>query len=156
MRLTLLQGKIHRAQVTEANLDYEGSCAVDADLLRLADILPHQQIDIYNVTTGDRISTYAIAAPAGSGIVSLNGAAARRGRPGDTVIICAYAQVKRKKALHWVPQIVKVGPGNKPLAISVIGAGGQVALAATGATTNDRAPGRPEANTDESTGKTGP
>src|SRR5258708_39613258 len=87
----MLKSKIHRATVTDANLDYEGSITIDADLMRAADILGHEQVHVVNVTNGERLVTYAI--PGGEGVICLNGAAAHKCRPGDTVIIISYASV---------------------------------------------------------------
>ena len=91
MLRTLLKTKLHRACVTHAEVDYEGSCAIDADLLDLAGILEYEQIHIYNVSNGERFVTYAIRAEAKSRIISVNGAAAHKAAPGDRIIICAYA-----------------------------------------------------------------
>ena len=98
MQLNLLKCKLHRARVTHAELDYDGSCAIDGKLLDLAGILEFEQIDIYNVTNGERFTTYAIRAEEGSGIVSVNGAAAHKARVGDRVIIAAYAQMDEAAA----------------------------------------------------------
>ncbi len=90
MQLNMLKAKIHRATVTHAELHYEGSCAIDGNLLDLSGIREYEQIHIYNVNNGERFSTYAIRADEGSGIISINGAAAHRAQPGDIVIIAAY------------------------------------------------------------------
>jgi len=87
MQLTLLKCKLHRACVTHAELDYEGSCAIDRDLLERAGILPYEQIQIYNLANGERFTTYAIEAERGSRVISINGAAAHKAAPGDRVII---------------------------------------------------------------------
>ncbi|HVL32448.1 MAG TPA: aspartate 1-decarboxylase, partial [Actinomycetota bacterium] len=89
---TMMKSKIHRATVTEANVDYVGSVTIDADLMKAADILPHEKVQIADVTNGARLETYAIQGPAGSGVVCLNGAAARLVAPGDLVIVISYAQ----------------------------------------------------------------
>ncbi len=115
MLLTILKGKIHRAQVTAVELSYEGSCAIDEGLLRAADILPYEQIQIYNVHNGERFSTYAISAPAGSGTISINGAAARRAAVGDLLIIAAYGQLDPAEARGFVPRIVYVDTHNRIL-----------------------------------------
>jgi aspartate 1-decarboxylase len=94
MHLILLKCKLHRARVTHAELDYEGSCAIDEEPLRLAGIREYEQIQIYNVTNGERFTTYAIRAEPGSRIISVNGAAAHKAAPGDRVIICAYAMTE--------------------------------------------------------------
>lgn len=90
MLITLLKSKIHRATVTETNLHYEGSCAIDTDLLEAANIKKYEQIQIYNINTGNRLTTYAIPAEPGSGIISVRGSAARTCCTGDLVIICTY------------------------------------------------------------------
>jgi aspartate 1-decarboxylase len=96
--LTLLKGKIHRATVTMANVEYEGSVSIDADLLRAADILPYEAVDIWDCTNGARLRTYAIEAEAGSGEICVNGAAAHLVKPGDVVIIAAFAQMDEAEA----------------------------------------------------------
>ncbi|MCG5535809.1 aspartate 1-decarboxylase [Ectothiorhodospira mobilis] len=112
MFLTLLKCKLHRAAVTHAELDYEGSCAIDADLLERSGIRPYEQIQIYNVTNGERFTTYAIRAEAGSRIISVNGAAAHKARPGDRVIICAYAQMQAQEAERFKPTLVYLDEHN--------------------------------------------
>ena len=111
--LTLLKGKLHRLRVTAVELEYEGSCAIDGDLLAAAGIHPYEQVHIYDVKNGDRFSTYAISAPAGSGIISVNGAAARRVALGDILIIAAYAQVAEEKVAGFRPQLVYVDERNR-------------------------------------------
>lgn len=117
MQLTLLKCKIHRACVTHSELDYEGSCAIDRKLLELAGILPYEQIHIYNVANGERFTTYAIEAEAGSGIISVNGAAAHKAAPGDRVIICAYAQLERKELSGFRPTMVYTDEANRVLRV---------------------------------------
>ncbi|MFN4262877.1 MAG: aspartate 1-decarboxylase [Thioalkalivibrionaceae bacterium] len=112
MLLTMLKSKLHRACVTHCELDYEGSCAIDADLLRRSGILPYEQIQIYNVSNGERFTTYAIAAEAGSRIISVNGAAAHRANVGDRVIICSYAQVEAEVARAFRPCLVYLDAQN--------------------------------------------
>lgn len=112
MQRTMLRSKLHRVTVTHAELNYEGSCAIDDDLLEAADILPFQQIDIYNVTNGERFSTYAIRAERGSGIISVNGAAARRAAPGDLLIIAAYTILDEVELLAFAPTLVFVDADN--------------------------------------------
>ncbi|MGH8378820.1 MAG: aspartate 1-decarboxylase [Gammaproteobacteria bacterium] len=112
MQVTLLKAKLHRARVTHAELDYEGSCAIDAHLLEAAGILPYEQIQIYNVSNGERFTTYAIRAEAGSHVISVNGSAAHRAKPGDIVIICAYAQFNAAEAVNHKPQLVYLGEHN--------------------------------------------
>ncbi|MGC9216626.1 aspartate 1-decarboxylase [Acidithiobacillus sp.] len=111
--LTLLKGKLHRVRVTAVELEYEGSCAIDSDLLAAAGIHPYEQIHIYDVNNGDRFSTYAISASAGSGIISVNGAAARRVSLGDVLIIAAYAQVTADTVAGFRPQLVYVDEHNR-------------------------------------------
>jgi len=115
MQLTLLKCKLHRACVTHAELDYEGSCAIDEDLLQLAGIREYEQIQIYNVANGERFTTYAIRAEAGSRIVSVNGAAAHRASPGDRVIICAYAGMSESEARAFKPALVYLDEQNRVL-----------------------------------------
>jgi aspartate 1-decarboxylase len=113
MQLTLLKAKLHRACVTHAEVDYEGSCAIDGSLLDAAGILDYEQIQIYNVTNGERFTTYAIRADAGSGIISVNGAAAHRAKPGDRVIICAYVVLSANEATHFKPRLIYLNEHNK-------------------------------------------
>lgn len=113
MELTLLKAKLHRACTTHAERDYEGSCAIDADLLAAAGILPHEQIEIYNVTNGERFSTYAIRADAGSRIISVNGAAAHKATSGDRLIICAYARMSEAVARTHEPSLVYLDADNQ-------------------------------------------
>lgn len=113
MLLTMLKGKIHRATVTHAELHYEGSCAIDADLLKASGIREFEQIDIYNIENGERLTTYAIQAQAGSGIISMNGAAAHKASPGDLVIICAYARMEEEEAARHRPSLVYVDGDNR-------------------------------------------
>lgn len=115
MLLTMLKGKIHGAKVTGADLHYQGSIAVDAAWLAAAGVLPNEQVQVYNVTNGHRLTTYAIEAPAGTRTVLLNGAAARLASVGDTVIIAAYAQMTSEEALVWQPLLVF--PEGRPLPI---------------------------------------
>ena len=110
---TYLKSKIHRATVSEAELDYDGSVSIDAALLELADIHDHEQVDIYNNTRGTRRSTYAILAERNSGRICINGAAAHLMNPGDMVIICSYAQFLEAELPH-TPIVVKVDGNNKP------------------------------------------
>ena len=113
MQLTLLKAKIHRASVTHAELHYEGSCAIDGLLLDVSGIREYEQIHIYNVNNGQRFVTYAIRADEGSGVISVNGAAAHRASPGDIVIICAYAQMSEAEAAHFKPTLVYVDAQNR-------------------------------------------
>jgi aspartate 1-decarboxylase len=113
MQLTLLKCKLHRACVTQAELDYEGSCAIDSDLLELAGIREYEQIQVYNLANGERFTTYAIRAEAGSRIVSVNGAAAHKARPGDRVIVCAYAGMEEEEAARFKPRLVYLDEDNR-------------------------------------------
>lgn len=114
MLKTFLQAKLHRVRVTEADLDYEGSCGIDELLLEASGIAAFQAIDIYNVTNGERFSTYAIKAPRGSGTISLNGAAARRAMVGDLLIVCAYTQYSDAELATYRPVVVLVDEHNRP------------------------------------------
>jgi len=113
MRRTIFKSKIHRATVTHADLDYEGSVTLDADLMRAADILPYEQVAIWNVTRGSRLETYALEAPAGSGVVCVNGAAAHHNRPGDLVIIATFAEMEEAEARAHQPTVVLVDEQNR-------------------------------------------
>ncbi len=106
MQLTLLKAKLHQAAITGADPDYEGSCAIDAELLARAGILEYEQIHIYNLTNGERLVTYAIKAPAGSREICANGAAAYRLHAGDRVIIVAYAVLDTAVAEHFQPRVL--------------------------------------------------
>ena len=112
MYITLLTGKLHQACVTQAELDYEGSCAIDRDLLAAADIHEYEQIQIYNISNGERLTTYAIEAPAGSRTICVNGAAAHKASPGDRIIICAYGQFSRQEADSHKPKVVLLNREN--------------------------------------------
>ncbi len=113
MQRTMLQAKLHRVSVTHAELHYEGSCAIDQDLLEASGILEHQAIDIYNVNNGERFSTYAIAAERGSGIISVNGAAARRAAVGDLLIIACYAQYDEQELRKYQPTVLHFDARNR-------------------------------------------
>jgi len=113
MQRTMLKSKLHRVRVTHSELDYEGSCAIDESLLEAADIREYQQIDIYNVNNGERFSTYAIRAQRNSGIISVNGAAARKAHPGDLLIIATYAAYNEIELEKFKPQLVYVNAGNQ-------------------------------------------
>jgi len=112
MQLTLLKAKIHRATVTHAELHYEGSCAIDGRLLDISGIREYERIEIYNVNNGKRFATYAIRGEEGSGIISVNGAAAHRASVGDLVIICAYGQCDEAEAAEYKPTLVYVDRHN--------------------------------------------
>lgn len=113
MFLTMLKSKIHRATVTGCDLDYVGSIAIDEDLLDASGILPHEQVDIYNINNGERLTTYAIRAPRGSREFALNGAAARKAMKGDKIIIAAYVQVPQDQARNYNPTVIQLGDGNE-------------------------------------------
>ncbi len=113
MRRFMFKSKIHRATVTGANKDYEGSLTVDASLLEAADILPHEQIHVWNVTRGTRLTTYALAAPPGSGTVCVNGAGAHLVAPGDLVIIATFTDMDDGAARTHRPRVVQVDERNR-------------------------------------------
>ena len=112
MILTMLKGKLHQACITHAELHYEGSCAIDEDLLQMTGILPNEQIQIYNMANGNRFTTYAIPAPRGSRTFSVNGAAALLASPGDRVIICAYAMFEAAEAANYKPKVAMLNKDN--------------------------------------------
>ncbi len=112
---TMMTGKIHRATVTAAELDYVGSITLDSDLLEAADILPGEQVDVVDVTNGARLTTYAIAGEAGSGVVCVNGAAAHLVGPKDVVIVIAYGLLTDADAREYSPHVVHVDAGNRIL-----------------------------------------
>jgi aspartate 1-decarboxylase len=113
MQVTMLKGKLHMAKVTQAELWYDGSCAIDADLVKLAGLREFEKIDIYNVDNGERFSTYVILAEAGSGTISMNGAAARKVQVGDRVIIAAYTSMTEEEADSFKPKLVYLEGDNK-------------------------------------------
>jgi aspartate 1-decarboxylase len=112
MQRTMLKSKLHRVHVTHSELDYEGSCAIDAELLEAANISEYEQISIYNVTNGERFTTYAITADRHSGIISVNGAAAHKAQPDDIVIIASYAVYNELELTKYQPQLVYVNSDN--------------------------------------------
>ena len=116
MQRVMLKSKLHRVRVTHSELHYEGSCAIDEVLLDAADIREYQQIDIYNVTNGERFTTYAIRAQRGSGTISVNGAAAHKANPGDIVIIASYAMYSELELQKFRPQLVYVDERNRIVA----------------------------------------
>ena len=109
-----MKSKIHRATVTQCDLNYEGSITVDTDLLDQAGILPHEQVDVLNINTGARFTTYAIEGKRGSGIIGINGAAARLAQVDDLVIICAYARMEEREAKTFTPNVLIMNEHNKP------------------------------------------
>lgn len=108
-----LKSKLHHARVTHAELEYEGSCAIDSALLDAVGILENEQIQIYNLNNGERFTTYAIKAPAGSGIISVNGAAAHKANPGDRVIICTYAWLNQEELKIHRPRVAQLDADNR-------------------------------------------
>ncbi|MDW0109056.1 aspartate 1-decarboxylase [Sporosarcina aquimarina] len=113
MYRTMLTSKLHRAKVTEANLNYVGSITIDEDLLDAADILPNEKVQIVNNNNGERFETYTIPGERGSGMICVNGAAARRVQPGDIVIILAYALMSNEEAKQFVPTVLLMDENNK-------------------------------------------
>lgn len=113
MLCTLLKAKLHGAYVTHAELEYEGSCAIDSALLDASGIHEYEQIQIYNVTNGERFTTYAIRAESGSGVISVNGAAAHKANPGDKLIICAYAGLNEAEMKAFKPVLVYLDQDNR-------------------------------------------
>jgi aspartate 1-decarboxylase len=112
MQRTMLKAKLHRVTTTHAELNYEGSCAIDENLLDAADIREFEQIDIYNIANGERFTTYAIRAQRGSGTISINGAAARKASPGDLLIIASYATYSELELQKYHPKLVYVDGNN--------------------------------------------
>ena len=112
MLVTLLRCKLHRATVTECDLHYQGSLAIDAELIRAAGLLVNEHIEVYNIDNGERFTTYVIEGKAGSGIIGLNGAAARKACVGDKIIICSYAAMSVDEARTHKPRVVVLGPKN--------------------------------------------
>lgn len=109
----MLKSKIHRAQVTKSDLNYEGSISIDSSLLEMADIIPHERVEIYNITNGERFSTYAIPAPPNSGEIQINGAAAHKAKPGDLIIIASYVIIMNQDIKNLRHKIVKVDEKNQ-------------------------------------------
>jgi aspartate 1-decarboxylase len=124
MRRTLLKSKLHRATVTAAELHYEGSVTIDSELMRAAGIVPYEQVDIYDVTNGQRITTYAILGEPGSGEVCINGAAAHRVRPGDIVIIVCYAEFEEQEIASHQPRVIQLDAENRVRDAVDLGAAG--------------------------------
>jgi aspartate 1-decarboxylase len=113
MLRTLLKSKLHRATVTQADLEYEGSVTIDQDLMDAADLLPHEKVYLYDVTNGARLSTYVIPGEAGSGVIGVNGAAAHLVKPGDLVIVCSYVQMTTDEARSYEPRLCFVDSRNR-------------------------------------------
>jgi aspartate 1-decarboxylase len=112
MQRVMLRAKLHRATVTEADLNYEGSCGIDEDLLEAADMKEFEYIELYNINNGERFSTYVIKAQRGSGAISLNGAAARKAHVGDLLIICTYAPMSDGEVASHKPKVVLLDERN--------------------------------------------
>ena len=112
-RLHLFKSKIHRASVTHADLDYEGSVTISQELMEAAQILEHEQVHIWNVTQGTRLVTYALRGDADSGVICINGAAAHLANPGDKVILATFAEVEAEAAQGWQPTVVFVDEANR-------------------------------------------
>ncbi len=106
MLIEVLKSKIHRVTVTEANLDYIGSITIDSQLLDAANMIENERVDIYNITNGERFSTYAIKGDAGSGVIGINGAAAHKAHVGDLIIIASYASMDFEEAKQWHPTVI--------------------------------------------------
>jgi aspartate 1-decarboxylase len=113
MRRVMMKSKIHRLTVTESNLDYEGSVTIDEDLLEAADILPNEQVHVWNVTNGNRLITYALVGKPGSGTVCVNGAGAHIIKPGDLIIVATFASMKDKDAHRYKPLVIFVDEYNR-------------------------------------------
>lgn len=113
MLVTLLKCKLHRATVTECDLHYEGSISIDRDLIEASGLLINERVEIYNIDNGNRFATYVIEGGSGSGVIGLNGAAARLACVGDKLIICAYAQMEEAEAQKWQPDVIVLGANNK-------------------------------------------
>src|SRR4030042_5103805 len=109
----MLKAKIHRARVTEDNLEYEGSISIDEALMEAADILPFEQVQIYNVTNGNRFETYALRGKRGSGVICINGAAAHKASKDDLIIIASYGLLNTEKQIHHHPKLVYVDEANR-------------------------------------------
>lgn len=112
MEITVLKAKLHQAAVTHSELQYDGSCAIDGNLLDKAGIHEYEQIDIYNITNGERFTTYAIRAEVNSKIISVNGAAAHKANPGDRLIICSYGRINENEISKFKPTLVYLDEDN--------------------------------------------
>lgn len=119
MRRRMFLAKLHRVTVTQADLDYEGSVTIDADLLEAAGILPHEEVHIWDVTNGNRLTTYALAGPRGSGVICINGAAAHLVAPGDLAIIATFGEMDDAEARQHTPTVVFVDGDNRITEIAV-------------------------------------
>ena len=128
MNLTMFKSKIHRATITECDLNYEGSITIDTALMEASGILPYEQVDVLNINNGHRFTTYAIEGERGSSEIKVNGAAARLAQKGDLVIICAYAQMAQAEAEIWKPTVVQVDAKNKMTSHTKTAARGEMEL----------------------------
>ena len=126
MQRRMFRSKIHRATVTHADLHYEGSVTVDADLLEAADMLEHEEVHVWNVTRGTRLVTYTLAGPSGSGVICINGAAAHLVSPGDLVILATFGDVDEEGARAHVPRVVRVDDQNRIIGLEPERAGPQM------------------------------
>lgn len=115
MMRVMMKSKIHGAKVTESKLEYEGSITIDESLMEEADILPYEQVDVYNISNGERFTTYAIKGERNSGTICVNGAAAHKAKKGDTIIIVTYAAYDEKELSIYQPKKVRVDENNRPL-----------------------------------------
>ncbi len=115
MKITVCKSKIHRATITDCSLDYIGSMTIDENLMKAADLVEYEKIEVANINNGERFATYVIKGEAGSGVIALNGAAARKGEIGDLVIIIAYGQIDQSEGPSWKPSVVFVDKSNKPV-----------------------------------------
>jgi len=113
MLISICKSKIHRATLTDANLNYEGSITIDSDLMNAADLVPFEKVQVANITNGERLETYVIEGESGSGVICLNGAAARKGNKGDLVIIISYGHVAKSEARDIKPIVIRVDNNNK-------------------------------------------
>ncbi len=115
MNYMMLKSKIHGATVTMVDPDYEGSIEIDRDLIDAARLIPYEQVHVWNITNGERLTTYVIEGGRGSGMIGLNGAAAHRARPGDKVIIASFVSMSEEELKNYRPEVVLVDEGNRPL-----------------------------------------
>lgn len=113
MRRTIFNGKIHRCVVTQADLDYEGSLTIDADLMKAANIAQYEMVHVWNITRGTRLTTYAIEGESGSGVMCVNGAAAHLNKPGDLIIVATFVEMTDEEAKNHVPHVVRVDERNR-------------------------------------------
>jgi len=109
----MLKSKLHRATVTDANLDYEGSITIDEELMTLADLVPYEQVSVYNVTNGERFTTYVITGKAGAGDFCINGAAAHKAKRGDIIIVASYVMAEVKENTAWQPKCILLDAQNR-------------------------------------------